>query len=60
MAFSLILAIQLTPIVSRAKSQEIGINFTIIDCSSAHFVPFLFYYYCTMSIVELPIKYKTN
>ena len=39
--------------VSTQKSQEIGIKFKIIDssnfdkrCSGAHFVSFLFYYYC--------------
>ena len=38
------------------KSQEIGIKFSIIDCSNivkrwsgAHFVSFLFYYYCNYS-----------
>ena len=45
-----------TPIISRAKnpkSQEIGIEFTTTDCSNfdkrcsdAHFMTFLFYYYC--------------
>ena len=37
------------------KNQEIGIKFTIIECSNfdeqcsgAHFVSFLFYYYCNM------------
>ena len=36
------------------KSQEIFVKFTIAECSNfdkrcsnAHFVPFLFYYYCT-------------
>ena len=42
------------------KSQEIGIKFTITDCSNfdkwysgAHFVSFLFYYYCNLTIVLL-------
>ena len=39
--------------VQTPKSQEIGIKFTVTDCSNfdercsgAHFVSFLFYYYC--------------
>ena len=39
------------------KSQKIGIKFTITDwssfdkqCSDAHFVSFLFYYYCKVEV----------
>ena len=42
------------------KSQEIGIKFTTIDCSNfdkrcsgAHFVSFLFYYYCTFILFPI-------
>ena len=42
------------------KSQEIVIKFTFTDysnfdkrCSGAHFVSFLFYYYCTKVVIQL-------
>ena len=49
--------------VQTKKSQEIGIKFTITDCSNfdkqssgAHFLSFLFYHYCN----EMAIKEFQN